>query len=44
VGDHGIHSRGLAAFGDAFPRARKLLVGGDRIAVEEFSRGRWSIG
>ena len=27
---------GLAAFGAAFPRARKLLVGGDGIAVEEF--------
>lgn len=27
---------GLAAFGAAFPKARKLLVGGDGIAVEEF--------
>ena len=27
---------GLAAFGAAFPRARKLLVGGDGIEVEEF--------
>ena len=27
---------GLAAFGAAYPRARKLLVGGDGIAVEEF--------
>jgi hypothetical protein len=27
---------GLGAFGPAYPRARKLLVGGDRIAVEEF--------
>ena len=27
---------GLAAFGAAFPRTRKLLVGGDGIAVEEF--------
>ncbi len=27
---------GLAAFGAAFPKARKLLVGGDGIVVEEF--------
>ncbi len=27
---------GLAAFGAAIPKARKLLVGGDGIAVEEF--------
>ena len=27
---------GLAAFGAAFPRARKLLVGGDGIAIDEF--------
>ena len=27
---------GLAAFGAAFPKARKLLVGADGIAVEEF--------
>ena len=35
---------GLAAFGAAFPRARKLLVGGDGIAVEEFLErpvGHW---
>ena len=28
--------RCLAAFGAAFPKARKLLVGGDGIVVEEF--------
>lgn len=27
---------GMAAFGDAFPEARKLLVGGDGIALDEF--------
>ncbi len=35
---------GLAAFGAAVPRARKLLVGGDGIAVEEFLErpvGHW---
>jgi hypothetical protein len=27
---------GMAAFGKAFPEARKLLVGGDGIDLEEF--------
>lgn len=35
---------GLAAFGAAFPSARKLLVGGDGIADEQCLERPWGIG